>query len=131
MWSRIFVALALLAMTLRALIPQGFMLAGAQDDHLISLQICSGVEHTNAVLNLQTGAIVEDGAEGKSGSKPPKADAPCVFAAIAYLAAPLAPVIFGGLIATVQPATFATVAVAPGLGLAAPPPWSTGPPAFD
>ena len=130
--ARAFVALALLAMLVRALIPQGYMLSAPQDGQLVSIQICSGVETTHALLDLKTGAIIEHGGGNKPAPETQKkTDAPCVFAAIAHLAEPPTPVLLGGLIAAVQPTAFALFAVAPGLGLAAPPPWSTGPPALD
>lgn len=131
-WAQVFVTLALLAMTVRALIPQGYMLASPQDGRLISIQICSGLETTHAVLDLKTGAIVEQGAASTPGPpKQQKSDAPCVFAAIAHLSAPAFPILISNLVTSAAPVQFLVFAVAPGLGLAAPPPESTGPPAHD
>ncbi len=131
-FAQAFITLALLAMVVRGLVPQGYMLAAPQTGHLLSIQICSGHGQTNAHLDLKTGAIIEDGAHGKSDSgKTQKAYAPCVFAAVAHLAVPVTHSIAVGLREAIRPALFAALAVAPGLGLAAPPPWSTGPPPRD
>lgn len=120
------VALAILAaaLLLRVLIPTGWMPAHAADGSFgITLCTPSGVSH----------AWVD--AEGKIHDKQPhkksSADQPCAFAGLAMAGdVPMAAI---GLPLTVQavashhPLSFS---VGIGHGLAAPPPPSTGPPAF-
>lgn len=128
--ARAFLALALLAMALRAVVPQGFMLADAgQPGHLVSIRLCSGHGPVDALVDLNSGAIVQHGDhDGQGSKKAPQTDAPCVFAAVAHLAGPAAPLMHLVLMAAVSTAEFLNPIVAPGFGLAAPPPWSTGPP---
>ena len=123
-------ALALLAMVLRALLPQGFMLAPSQSgDAPISVQLCSENGVIDLWFNPSTGAFLPKDSPASHGSdKAPHADSPCVFAAIAHLAAPVVPLLPVIAPVRVLAATFETSFIAPGLGLAAPPPFSTGPP---
>lgn len=123
-------ALALLAMVVRALLPQGFMLAPAQSgDGPISVQLCSEHGVIDLLFDPTTGAFLpKDSAAGHGSKKTPQADAPCVFAAVAHLAAPVVPALPIVAPLRVAAATFATTFIAPGLGPAAPPPFSTGPP---
>lgn len=126
-WRRALFALALIAIAVRALIPAGFMLAaGGPSRDQIVVTLCSSHGGGQAVLDLATGQLVDDDAapSDDAGSK----DAPCVFAAAALLAPPMAaPVSTPALhFAVVTPERFGMLR--PGQGLAAPPPWSTGPP---
>ena len=119
MWRGVALTLTLLALVLKVLVPPGFMLAGTGQQSLIA--ICTG----HGPLTL---AVDDHG-----GSKAPaqqKTDAPCLGAgnisppsppALATLPAPLA--------FAASPAPFGRAFdLAPGRGLAAPPPPSQGPP---
>lgn len=123
-------ALALLAIAVRALVPAGYMLAPAQDGRFIAVQLCSEHGASEAVIDLNTGRLVDpdDIPADNAPEKAPGADAPCVFATAAALGLaeppPALPVAFS-VTAEGHPLFFST---APGRGLAAPPPWSTGPP---
>jgi hypothetical protein len=125
--GRALVVLALLAMAVRAVVPAGFMLAPSHNGDLLTVTLCSGHGPVEALMDLKTGAITP-----KDGDHTPKkstaADAPCVFAAVAPLATPAQPptLIVHSVMVSVAPARARTMR--PGLGLAAPPPWATGPP---
>lgn len=120
-----FAALALLALLVRAIVPAGFMVAPTKGD-LLTITLCSGHGAVEALLDLDTGAIVKKGQQ--KPEKPAASDAPCAFAVAAALSPPEAPF---SLAVCHMPAVRAPVRLAsatPGRGLAAPPPWSTGPP---
>ena len=121
-------AMALLAMALRALIPAGYMLAPENaNGRFVALSLCSGHGQQDVVLDLATGELVD----ANGGSDDPQdggAAAPCVFAAVAPLAAPEAA---PALIAAAPAQTQHLAAPRTEAGesrLAAPPPWATGPP---
>jgi hypothetical protein len=118
-----FVALAFLALALQLLFPAGFMAAQAGEvTHGLPVVICTG-----------QGQVVVDSAAlpGHAHDKPApaKSMAACPFAGHATAdtaAAPIviaAPAAYAALTAEVLPS-----AATPGLGLAAPPPPSQGPP---
>lgn len=120
-------AIALLAMLVRAVVPAGYMLAEADtgQGRYLTVQMCEG--HAAKVIDLDTGKQVNH-SQLPGKTKEGGVKAPCVFAA----AAPLAPPV-----ATSEPVEFrasyeADFAIArdvrPGRGIAAPPPPSTGPP---
>ena len=121
-------AIALLAMLVRALVPAGYMLAEADtpNGRYLVVQMCDG--HSAAqVVDLDTGELLDASKlPGKSDNK--NSSTPCVFATSAPMASPLAaaePIVFQREFA----ADFViALAVAPGRGIAAPPPPSTGPP---
>lgn len=121
-------ALALLAMLVRVAAPPGYMLS-ASADHLITVVLCSGQGEATSLLDLQTGKLVDrqnapkDDAPADAGK-----DAPCVFAAIASLAAPVAAPVLAAPPKIAEAAPTPSYAAVPGRGLAAPPPWATGPP---
>ena len=123
-------AFALLAITVRALVPAGYMFTPAQDGRFITVTLCSAHGATEAVIDLNTGAVVDPDSTTQDDppANAPSADAPCVFAASASLVAPeqLASLPVAFSVASVELPR--TIEVAPGRGLAAPPPWSTGPP---
>lgn len=126
-------AVALLAFLVRALVPEGFMLAEASAGRYLTLTLCNG--HGDAeVMDLATGAILSHGhhsAAGapKSGDKSSDKDKPaCPYAASAVFDAPqlaIDRVVNSDVGDTVD---VATPAVRPGQGIPAPPPPSTGPP---
>lgn len=122
-------AIALMAMLVRALVPAGYMLAHADTAGGRYLTITMCIEHGGApqVIDLDTGKPVDPSKlPGKSQGE--SKQAPCVFAASAHVAPP---------VAFVQPVEFAAaydvefgavIDVRPGRGIAAPPPPATGPP---
>lgn len=123
-------AFALLTMVVRALVPAGYMFAPAQDGRFITVTLCSGHGVAEAIIDLSTGQVIDagDAPTNNPVENAPGADAPCVFATVAALAAPaqaLALPLAFSVAAVDHPHS---VVVAPGRGLAAPPPWSTGPP---
>jgi hypothetical protein len=117
---------ALMALAIRAIAPAGVLLA-PDADRWVALTLCRGAGAAMAALNLETGEVREDGAPAapENGAE---AHAPCLCAAHAAVApAPAA----GGLssrIASLRAAPIPKTACAPGRGIAAPPPWATGPP---
>ena len=126
--GRTLAALALLAMTVRALVPAGFMVAPGEPSHLVTIELCTAQAATPILIDLATGrAVTPD--EAPAG--PPRMrDAPCLFAAAPILPPPepMAP----------RPHRLAAMPDAPirkgsrdlATALAAPPPWATGPPVY-
>lgn len=130
-----FAVIALFAIALRALVPAGYMIAPRAEDGAVVMALCSEHGTTQVRIDLRTGEVVADDAREDDhgtgqGDDPAakKSSAPCVFAT----AAALAPPSFGpGVPVRVNAPAFEVSAVshvAPGRGLAAPPPYSTGPP---
>ncbi|WP_304172369.1 DUF2946 family protein [Phenylobacterium aquaticum] len=120
--------LATLALFVRLLFPSGFMLSPDRTA-LPTIVICTGQGAMTVTLDAQ-GHKVEAGQGGDHHGSDGKTSHPCTFAAATVSAvAPL-------LIAVLIPQQLAQVTAAPllttqrpGLGLAAPPPPTTGPPA--
>ena len=129
-YSRMFAAIALLAMVVRAFVPAGYMFAPDRSGDILTVTLCSGHGAVEALIDLRTGAIVDRGAapDDPTPTNAPGADAPCVFASVANLAAPEAPATVAVRVRTAPVEVIAFAHVTPGRGLAAPPPWSTGPP---
>lgn len=128
-----FAAIALLAIALRAVVPAGYMIAPRAEDGAVVMALCSEHGTTQVRIDLRTGEVLADAAgkgAAQDGNDPvsKKWSAPCVFA----MAATLAPPEFGpGVphrIDAPMVAAHVVAHLAPGRGLAAPPPWSTGPP---
>ena len=127
-------AIALLALLVRAFVPDGYMLAQAEtpNGRYLVVQRCEGHAKPSRVIDLDTGEEVDASrlpAEGGKDSGDP-AKAPCVFAG--------APVV-GQPVAIIEPVEFLakwevvfTVAqdLRPGRGIPAPPPPATGPPSL-
>lgn len=128
-WASAFYAAAFLALALRALIPAGYMLGPGAGANALVVTLCGG-GGLEARLDPKTGAVELGGHAPAHDSQSDHSHAPCAFAAVAPLAAPtdaemrLAPRAAGMSFAV------ATASLIPGRGLAAPPPWSTGPPAL-
>lgn len=124
-WRGIALILATFAIALKLMIPAGFMAAPAGSALAFALVICTD----QGLGELKT--LTPGGADRHSPDKAPAAhDKPCVFAGHgAALSPPLA-------MATAATIAYAPVAIlpefradlAPGRGLAAPPPPSRGPP---
>lgn len=115
-------ALALIGVALRAVTPAGFMLAPVGGAMTVVLCTAQGPE----LITLDLG----DHKPGKDTPKHDKAEAPCVFAAAAHLASPERAAIAAPLALAFVIAPLSAEHVQPGRGLAAPPPWSTGPPSL-
>ena len=119
--------IALLAVLVRAIMPDGFMLAHAETDsgRYITVKMCDGHNAPAQVIDLDTGKRID---VAKLPAKQEQKHAPCVFAASAVLGAPEAvaePVVFQ----FAQDVDFTVVRdLRPGRGIPAPPPPSTGPP---
>lgn len=119
-------ALALLAMTARGLLPAGYMVGPAHQGQLAAITLCTGNGEITVLRDAATGQIVRPG-DHKVPDSQPHGDGHCVFAAMSWVAAPaIQPVL--AAFAPPRPATLPALAARPGEGLAAPPPWSTGPP---
>ena len=133
-WTSWALAVTVLAMAMRVMIPSGYMVASSEAAHgLPQMVICTG-QGAMAVAVDAEGHLVKTSL--KPASKPShqdkdRPDHPCAFSATsaaaqsASLALPLAPVRFSH--SAPQPLASAQ---RPGLGLAAPPPWTTGPPSI-
>jgi hypothetical protein len=108
-------AFALMALLVRALVPDGYMLAQAQTSagRFLTLELCDAHGAKPQLLNLDTGEIVDAPPEEGSSSEP---QPPCV-ELIAFVAMGAAHV------AEIRD-------LIPGRGIAAPPPPPTGPPTF-
>lgn len=130
--ARAFAALALLAMVVRAIVPVGYMLAPVHDARFVTVALCSSHGAVNAIVDLATGDLVnpQDIPERQSPSDERSFETPCLFAVSPTLAAPVSEVAIVVLLRLHRFAWLPPVLVAPGLGLAAPPPWPTGPPGF-
>lgn len=128
--SQLLAVLAFIAIATRALVPAGYMFAPPQDGRILTVTLCSGHGAVEALLDLSTGQLVDqdDVPDNTPEKNAPRADAPCVFATVATLAAPEQALAFSSVFVMAVADHLFIVSVAPGQGLAAPPPWSTGPP---
>ncbi len=120
--------LAALALGLRLILPGGVMLAAPSVGAAPQMVICTGQGAMTVSLG-QDGKVLKAPAD-KAPENPDRPDHPCAFAASLAISGqgPVAaslPIRFVGdldlPLATTQ---------RPGLGLAAPPPWTTGPPSI-
>jgi hypothetical protein len=121
-------------MAMRVLIPSGYMVARSDASHgLPQMVICTSQGAMVVVVDAE-GHLVKTSlkpASEPSRSDKDRADHPCAFSGTAAaaqttsLALPLAQVRFSQH----APLPLAS-AQRPGLGLAAPPPWTTGPPSI-
>lgn len=113
-----FLTLALLALVVKVAVPAGFMVAAPGSGAGFPLVICTG----HGPMTVHPG--------GEKGGEKVHSDAPCAFAGHAVSAAPPIGAPIGGSLAyAAVEADPAGVRLAPGLGLAAPPPPSQAPPA--
>lgn len=125
---RLLMLLALLAMAIRAAVPAGFMLAPDQDRWVV-VTLCSGPGPMPLALNLDTGEQREGALPTGDQEDAGDAHGVCVFAAAGALSPPAATAELSRpalAAASRAPAVFPFVTI--GRGLAAPPPWATGPP---
>jgi hypothetical protein len=122
-------ALATLAVLIRLLFPSGFMLS--PDRAAPTLVICTGQGAMTVAIDAEGKAHKVEAGDKDHGKSDGKTSHPCTFAvAMAAFTAPL-------LIATPIPAILVRAisqalrtTQRPGLGLAAPPPPTTGPPSI-
>lgn len=121
-WTRVAVAVAMLALAVRVLVPAGYMPGGAGQPPLV---LCTG---QGAQIVLAAGGE-HHGAPSDDHSGQGAAHHPCAFASAAHVfAAPdLAPAVLSAWSAQAPDLRAARI-VSPGRGLAAPPPPATGPP---
>jgi hypothetical protein len=131
LWSgpfRLLMAFALIAMAIRAAVPVGSMLT-ADQGRWITVTLCSGSGPMQMALNLDTGEQSEGGEPSQEDDGKRGHHGPCVFAAAAGAAPPVLDAAVPWPAAAVAAAAVAFPAsVMVGRGLAAPPPWATGPP---
>ena len=112
------VGLALLALMLQGLTPPGFMLA--RQDGRATIAICTGHGAAFSVIDLT-------GHPAKPAQSRP--DAPCAFAGHGLITAtPIAALVASPIALPSAPPAIPRFDLAPGRGLAAPPPPSQGPP---
>jgi hypothetical protein len=126
-WSAL--ALVVLALLLRAGIPAGYMI-GTGADGAAGLILCPGTADASDMAMAMPMAMPMTAPHG-SHDAPMKSEMPCPFAAIALPALPAAPPILA--IAGIPPMPAPAAAWLPTFlapQAAAPPPPSTGPPAF-
>lgn len=117
-FAQVLAVLAFIAIAVRAFVPAGYMVGSVGPSQQVAIYLCSGHE---AVLDLSKGQTPQrqDGSDQ---------NAPCVFAAAAHFATPVAFFETPAPLARESTAHYQVAAIAPGRGLAAPPPWATGPP---
>lgn len=122
---RVALFLVACALVLRLLVPSGWMPVAHANG--VTLNWCSGVSHT---VPVEAEAMLAEALADKAPPKhKPAPDQPCAFAAAAQPADTLAALpVFVPPTAHEQAPALPLVAAFPGLGLAAPPPLSTGPP---
>lgn len=129
--SRLLAVIAFVAIAVHALLPPGYMLSAPQRaGQFISLTLCSG-HAAPLVLDLSTGAFTPADEAPNDDRSDSNGNAPCVFASAAVWAPP--PTSAVAPVALPRPscsagACFESRTSFAGGGLAAPPPWSTGPP---
>ncbi len=129
-WAQIFMALALLVFAVRSLTPVGYMLAPGSDGRFLTVTVCSQHGAIDVVLDRETGEFVTEADRRQSGGDEDEASSfgPCVFAASASLAPPVAAPALLSMPVIADAPTYGADRVFVGAGLAAPPPWATGPP---
>jgi len=118
--------LAALALGLRLILPGGVMLAASSAGAGPQMVICTGQGALTVSLG-QDGTLVKAPAN-KAPEKPERPDHPCAFAASVAQVAP-SQAMKAAPVQIVRSLDLPLAAAQrPGLGLAAPPPWTTGPP---
>lgn len=119
-------AFAMVAVSLRVLIPAGYM-PGGPGEAAIILCTAQGVQTVYVGPDGQRAEQPDTPADGHSGKT--SADHPCAFSGLAQaFSAEVAAAVAPALPVAAAPILGPTSRTAPGRGLAAPPPPSTGPP---
>ena len=124
-----FAGFALLAMMLRALVPVEYMPTVAQDGNFISVTLCTAYGIVDALIDPETGAVVEGDTEGGHPIGDPSQGTPCIFAAVAAFVAPVPAHALPEFAPTHYALVFAQDHVA-NARHDAEIPWSTGPPSL-
>lgn len=138
-WTSWALALTVLAMAMRVVIPGGYMVAGSETAQgLPQVVICTGqgamavaVDADGHLVKTSLKPTSEPSHSDPTHSDKDRPDPPCAFSAASAaaqsvsLSLPVALVRFSHS----TPLPLAS-AQRPGLGLAAPPPWTTGPPSI-
>jgi hypothetical protein len=123
----LFAVLALCAITVRALLPPGFMLVASQDPRaLIAMTLCSGVM-SEAASEAAMAAGTREGTVSADGEPNLEAHDCAACGLSVPVLAPIAPDM-GEAFCVVLAEAAPPSALIPGRGLAAPPPPQTGPP---
>lgn len=125
-WRRAGLWLAFIALALKIAIPAGFMVA--PDRHQLVVQLCSG-NGAAAVLDLETGKIVEHGS-GKNGESKSEHNQPCSFAAAAIAADAPNETVLDIPLREEMTASFRPLDLRPQLAPTGPPLPARGPPHF-
>lgn len=123
--QRLALAMALVALSLRALVPGGFMATASARSGLPTIVVCTGQGAMEVALDAAGHPVAPDTGEKSQALH----HHPCAFAGATVAPEPsqaALPVIFAAVHQT--EAATATIDQRPGLGLAAPPPPKTGPP---
>lgn len=131
MQARVGVLLAVCAIAVRVLIPAGYMVAPTEGQGgLPAIVICTA--QGAKTVSVDGGGVVQNGEsapEPADGKVNP--DHGCVFAgAVTPLPVPALTLVHAEAFATVSQIDLPLAHQRPGLGLAAPPPFKTGPPAI-
>jgi hypothetical protein len=113
-------------MAIRAIVPAGYMPSFSENGRYVSVMLCSSVGMVEALVDRQSGSIVDP--DERPVPEQTQHDTPCAFAAAAPLAAPAVVAQVAAAPSFTFEADIILRDARPGLGLAAPPPWSTGPP---
>ena len=122
--------IALLALLVRVLVPAGYMVAAAEtpEGHRLVITMCEGHSGTTQINEHNTHDGVDPDSPPLAPAKNDPTKQPCAFAAAPHFATP---------VAVAEPLAFETQTVVAsdvavdsrtGLGIASPPPPSTGPP---
>ncbi|MEQ1754986.1 MAG: DUF2946 family protein [Micropepsaceae bacterium] len=124
--SRVLRALVLLAFAVRAIIPSGYMINSTPESGVMVV-LCSAHGLLAAKVDPVTGEVSFEKKAPSNHSD--KDDAPCAFSAIAKVAPPSTNFVFDAPRELAALVPLPSQGAAPGRGLTAPPPPSTGPPA--
>lgn len=113
---------------LKVLVPPGFMVGKAVDEAPFALVLCTAQGMVTVAASAPVGGVADPGGDPDGAAVD---GGPCAFAAASQVAPPpfgaVAPAVFTG-VERIEP-RFA-VHLAPGRGLAAPPPPARGPPSL-
>lgn len=125
-------AITLLALLVRVLVPDGFMLASAEtaEGRYLVVKFCDGHPGATQMVDLDTGKRVDPKDLHKSPGKQDSSKQPCAFAGAPVFAAPVAAIETVSFLPPVERIRFIETHIRPGRGIAAPPPPARGPPSL-